>query len=85
MKPDTSKAPVANSSEAAAPKESKPIDEHAAPPPVAPNLPGEPAQRSLLNKVENKVAGAFKAVADTLTDAEQLHEKLDPGISPEPE
>ena len=44
-----------------------------------------PAQPSLLRKVENKVAGAFRAVTDTLTDAEQLHEKLDPGISREPE
>ena len=44
-----------------------------------------PAHPSLLKKVENKVAGAFKAVTDTLTDAEQLHEKLDPGISRESE
>ena len=54
-------------------------------PPAPPNPGGEPAQPSLLRKVENKVAGAFRAVADTLTDAEQLHEKLDPGISREPE
>jgi hypothetical protein len=32
-----------------------------------------------------KVAGAFHAIVDTLSDAEQLHRKLDPGVSREPE
>jgi hypothetical protein len=32
-----------------------------------------------------KVAGAFHAIVDTLSDAEQLHHKLDPGVSREPE
>lgn len=32
-----------------------------------------------------KVAGAVEAVLDTLTDAEQLHRKLEPEISREPE
>lgn len=36
---------------------------------------------TLLEKVED----AFTAVADTLTDAEHLHRKLDRGISREPE
>lgn len=36
---------------------------------------------TLLEKVED----AFTAVADTLTDAERLHRKLDRGISREPE
>ena len=32
-----------------------------------------------------KVAGAFHAIVDTLSEAEQLHRKLDPGVSREPE
>ena len=32
-----------------------------------------------------KVAEAFTAVVDTLTDAERLHHKLDPDVSREPE
>jgi len=33
----------------------------------------------------HKVADAFTAIVDILTDAEQLHHKLDPGVSNEPE
>jgi hypothetical protein len=33
----------------------------------------------------HKVAGAFEAVVDTLVDAEELHHKLEPEISREPE
>ena len=36
---------------------------------------------NLLHKVED----VFTAVVDTLTDAERLHHKLDPGVSREPE
>jgi hypothetical protein len=32
-----------------------------------------------------KVAAAFHTIVDTLSDAEQLHRKLDPGVSREPE
>lgn len=32
-----------------------------------------------------KIVEAFTAVLDTLTDAEQLHHKMDPGVSREPE
>jgi hypothetical protein len=32
-----------------------------------------------------KVATAFHTIVDTLSDAEQLHRKLDPGVSREPE
>jgi hypothetical protein len=43
-------------------------------------------QLSKLEKtVGQKVAGAVEAVLDTLTDAEQLHHKLEPEISSEPE
>jgi hypothetical protein len=38
-------------------------------------------RESLLQKVE----GAVEAVLDTLTDAEQLHRKLEPEVSREPE
>ncbi len=33
----------------------------------------------------HKVADAFTAIVDILTDAERLHHKLDPGVSNEPE
>jgi hypothetical protein len=66
---------------AVAPKKSKPVAK-----PAAKTKPaGEQPHQSLLERVEKKIAGAFTAVADTLTDAEQLHEKLDPGVSREPE
>jgi hypothetical protein len=71
----TTKAATAKSPKATVPKK----------PPAPSNLASKPAQPSLLRKVENKVAGAFRAITDTLVDAEQLHEKLDPGISREPE
>jgi hypothetical protein len=32
-----------------------------------------------------RVAAAFHTIVDTLSDAEQLHRKLDPGVSREPE
>ena len=35
--------------------------------------------------IGQKVEGAFEAVLDVLTDAEQLHHKLEPEISTEPE
>jgi hypothetical protein len=35
--------------------------------------------------ISRKVAGAFNAVVDVFTDAERLHQKLDPDISREPE
>ena len=41
----------------------------------------KPPPESLLHKIE----GEFTAILDTLTDAERLHEKLDPGVSREPE
>jgi hypothetical protein len=41
----------------------------------------KPLPESLLHKIE----GEFTALVDTLTDAEHLHQKLDPGVSREPE
>ena len=35
--------------------------------------------------LSQRVAGAFHTIVDTLSDAEQLHRKLDPGVSREPE
>jgi hypothetical protein len=35
--------------------------------------------------IPQMVEGAFTAVLDTLSDAERLHRKLDPGVSREPE
>lgn len=43
--------------------------------------PAAQPRRSIVQRIE----GAVSAVFDTLTDAERLHHKLDPGISPEPE
>jgi hypothetical protein len=35
--------------------------------------------------ISQRVAAAFNTIVDTLSDAEQLHRKLDPGVSREPE
>jgi hypothetical protein len=35
--------------------------------------------------LSQRVAAAFHTIVDTLSDAEQLHRKLDPGVSREPE
>ena len=54
--------------------------------PVASKKPaGKTAQKSLLKNIEEKVANAVSAVFDTLADAEQLHRKLEPEVSREPE
>ena len=49
----------------------------------------KPARKRVAQKkpeaFSRKVADAFKAVVDTLVDAEQLHHKLDPEVSREPE
>jgi hypothetical protein len=58
---------------AAAKKKSKPVAKK--------RLGSKPPPKSF----PGKVAGAFTALADTLTDAERLHHKLDPGVSREPE
>jgi hypothetical protein len=55
--------------------------------PVANNQPASaatatpPAHESLAHRI----GGAFKAVVDTLTDAEQLHHRLDPDASRDPD
>jgi len=48
--------------------------------PPAKKKPVAPAE-----SLPQKIAGAFTAVVDILTDAERLHHRLDPGISREPE
>jgi len=68
----------------AAPRKSKSLARPAAKPVAAPK-PTEPAKPSFLKRVEKKAASLFTGIADTLADAEQLHEKLDPGVSREPE
>ena len=48
----------------------------------------KPARKPVARKPESlshKIADAFKAVVDTLVDAEQLHHKLEPEISPDQE
>ena len=45
----------------------------------------EPAKPSAFKRAEEKAENLLTEIADTLTDAEQLHKKLDPGISREPE
>jgi hypothetical protein len=42
-------------------------------------------RRSFVRRIEEKVEGAFEAVFDTLTDAERLHHKLEPDITPDQE
>jgi hypothetical protein len=56
----------------------------AASPIVAPQA-GAPPRQSFVKKVEQKIEGVVGAVIDTLTDAERLHHKLDPGVPPIPE
>jgi hypothetical protein len=40
---------------------------------------------SFTHKVEHEVEAVATEIADIFTDAERLHQKLDPGISREPE
>ncbi|MGH6672149.1 MAG: hypothetical protein ACRECV_09285 [Xanthobacteraceae bacterium] len=47
----------------------------------APKTAVMPPRKTLVQRIE----GAFTAVADILTDAEQLHHRLEPTISNEPE
>ena len=69
-------AATAKPRKAAAPHKSKPAKKK----PVRHKI-AEPPPKSF----PEKVAGAFTAVVDILTDAERLHHKLDPGVSREPE
>jgi len=67
----------------AARKKSKPVAKKKL---IAKKTPGRKKIRkappeSFLHKVDD----VFTAVVDTLTDAERLHHKLDPGVSREPE
>ncbi|GEM_PF-711469 len=61
-------------------KPAKPVAEK---PIVAPQAAPQP--QSFVKRVEQKIEGAVAAVIDTLTDAERLHHKLDPGVPPIPE
>src|ERR1700746_816983 len=45
---------------------------------------GKPIPKAA-ESISQKVAAAFHTIVDTLSDAEQLHRKLDPGVSREPE
>ncbi len=68
-------------------KQAKPVAKPAKPvaekPIVAPQAAPQP--QSFVKRVEQKIEGAVAAVIDTLTDAERLHHKLDPGVPPIPE
>jgi len=81
--PDRKKAGVAKTRSAtAAPKKSSatPNEKRAAPrQPVS--QPSTPARESL----SRKIGGAFKAIIDTLSDAEQLHRRLDPDPTRDPD
>jgi hypothetical protein len=71
------------SRKAAAAKKSKPVAKKTA---VAKTRPAATkASAPPPESLPHKIAGAFTAVVDILTDAERLHHKLDPGISNEPE
>jgi predicted lipid-binding transport protein (Tim44 family) len=83
-KPAASK-PVVRKPVASKPVASKPV---AAPPAAAqPATTSRPAQprRNFVQRIEHKVEDAVEAVFDTLTDAERLHRKLEPGIEPDQE
>ena len=45
----------------------------------------KPARKAKPRGVVARIVGGFEAVADTLTDAERLHQKLEPRGSPESE
>ncbi len=64
----------------AAPKKSKPIAKE-----KKKKLAGKKIRKPPPESFADKVADAFTAIVDTLTDAERLHHKLDPGVSREPE
>ena len=51
----------------------------------APKKVRKPPPESLVHKVEHEVEDVVTEIADIFTDAERLHQKLDPGISREPE
>jgi phenylalanyl-tRNA synthetase alpha subunit len=59
-------------------KKSKPIAKKK---PAHKKLPKPPPPESFPHKVEDVI----KEIADIFTDAERLHQKLDPGVSREPE
>jgi hypothetical protein len=87
-KPAVSKTkPVSKKAKPVAVK-AKPVARNAKPavpaPIVAPQA-APPPRQSFVKKVEQKIEGAVAAVIDTLTDAERLHHKLDPGVPPIPE
>ena len=67
------------------PAASKPVaGKPAAAQPVAGQQTAKP-RRSFVRRIEEKVEGAFQAVFDTLTDAERLHHKLEPDVTPDQE
>jgi phenylalanyl-tRNA synthetase alpha subunit len=51
----------------------------------APKKVRKPPPESFAHKVEHEVEDVVTEIADIFTDAERLHQKLDPGISREPE
>jgi hypothetical protein len=83
VSPPTKAKTVAAKTAATKPATTKP----AAAKPAATKKPaGQPiAIAKRPESFSHKVAGAFEAVVDTLVDAEELHHKLEPEISREPE
>jgi hypothetical protein len=53
----------------------------AAPPTAAKQAPAAPASAPPHDSLTHRIGNAFKAVVDTLADAEQLHHRLDPDPS----
>lgn len=51
----------------------------------APTQQAAQPRRNFVQRIEHKVEDAVEAVFDTLTDAERLHRKLEPGIEPDQE
>jgi predicted lipid-binding transport protein (Tim44 family) len=77
--------PVAKKPPAAKPVASKPVAaQPAASQPAADQQTKQP-RRNFVQRIEHKVEDAVEAVFDTLTDAERLHRKLEPDITPDQE
>jgi len=70
-------APTKKRRKAAAQKKSKPA--------VSKKPAAKKVRTPRPESLPERVADVFTAIVDTLTDAERLHHKLDPGVSREPE
>jgi hypothetical protein len=83
--PGKAAKPAAKKPAASKPAASKPVASKPVTPQSAPRQQPAPPRRNFVQRIEHKVEDAVEAVFDTLTDAERLHRKLEPGIEPDQE